>query len=514
MARGSEAMRRIASDPDALVRFVARDNFEAYMRYQRPDLDVAGFHRNYYRVLDMFAHKKIKRLIISASPQHGKSEGSSRGLPTFIEGLNPDTKLVIASYSLAMARQFNRACQRLMGTFEYKSLYPESLINDGGLRQYNTYQCSADQTDMVGRQGFIKAVGRGGGLTGIPVDVAILDDVYKDFKEANSPIIREQAWNWYTTVVRTRLHKDSQELIVFTRWHEDDIIGRLEKSGEPIVVAKSWSDLEGVADNAWVLVNFPAIKVGEPTEIDPREPGQALWPERHPLEELEERRRLDPNQFECLYQGDPGSSESRLYRPFRTYTDKGEWGRCIRRGAYIDVADQGDDYLAAVCYDVYLSPTRYFDERTRRYRPLLFALVTDIIYTQDDTSVTYVTVPNMLNLNGTQKAWVESNAGGAQFEKNIAPRVRARTTQFYQNGNKEARIVSNAAEVNDRIIFPVGWESRWPEAYSHLSRFLRYFKGNTHDDIEDALTGVYEKEIADGRAGGYAAARRGIRRVN
>ena len=233
-----------------------------------------------------------------------------------------------------------------------------------------------------------------------------------------------------------------------------------------------------------------------------------------PLEELDERRRLDPNQFECLYQGDPGSSESRLYRPFRTYTDKGEWGRCIRRGAYIDVADQGDDYLAAVCYDVYLSPTRYFDERTRRYRPLLFALVTDIIYTQDDTSVTYVTVPNMLNLNGTQKAWVESNAGGAQFEKNIAPRVRARTTQFYQNGNKEARIVSNAAEVNDRIIFPVGWESRWPEACSHLSRFLRYFKGNTHDDIEDALTGIYEKEIADGRAGGYAAARRGIRRVN
>lgn len=509
-----EMMRRIASDPDALVRYVARDNFEAYMRYQRPDLDVAGFHRNYYRVLDMFAHRKIKRLIISAPPQAGKSEGSSRGLPSFIEGLNPDTKLVIASYSLAMARTFNRACQRLMGTYEYKSLFPEAMINDGGMRMYNTYQCSADQTDMVSRQGFIKAVGRGGGLTGIPVDVAVLDDIYKDFKEANSPIIREQAWNWYTTVVRTRLHKDSQELIVFTRWHEDDIIGRIEKSGEPIVAARSWSDLEDAPEGAWILVNFPAIKVGPPTEIDPRREGEPLWPERHPLSELEERRRLDPNQFECLYQGDPGSEEGRLYRPFRTYADKGEWGRCVRKGCYIDVADEGDDILAGVCYDVYLSPNRYWDERHRRYRPLLYALVTDMVYTSDDTSVTYVTVPNMINMNGSQRVWVESNAGGAQFEKNIRPKVRGRTEAFHQRANKESRIVSNAAEVNDRIVFPVGWESRWPEVYSHLTRFLRYFKGNTHDDIEDALTGVYEKEIADGRTGGYRSGRVSVRRVN
>ena len=510
----SELARRIVSDPDALVRHVARDNFEAYMRYQRPDLDVAGFHRNYYRVLDMFAHKRIKRLIISAPPQAGKSEGSSRGLPSFIEGMNPDTKLVIASYSLQMARQFNRACQRLMGSYEFRTLFPDSLINDSGVRQYNTYQCSADQTDMVGHQGFIKAVGRGGGLTGIPVDVAILDDVYKDFKEANSPIIREQAWNWYTSVVRTRLHKDSQEIIVFTRWHEDDIIGRIEKSGEPIVVAKTWAEGASAQENAWGLGNFPAIKVGPPTEIDPREPGEALWPERHPIEELEERRRLDPNLFECLYQGDPGSSEGRLYRDFRTYADRGEWGRCVRKGAYIDVADEGDDFLAAVCYDVYLSDNRVWDEAKRRYVPLIYLLVTDFVYTQDGTDVTYITVPNMLNLNGTQKAWVESNAGGAQFEKNIRGKVRARTEPFHQQGNKESRIVSNAAEVNSRIIMPVGWESRWPEVYAHLSRFLRYFKGNTHDDIEDALTGAYEKEVADGYMGGYHQRARGIRRVN
>ena len=146
--------------------------------------------------------------------------------------------------------------------------------------------------------------------------------------------------------------------------------------------------------------------------------------------------------------------------------------------------------------------------------PLIFLLVTDFVYTQDGTEVTYITVPNMLNLNGTEKAWVESNAGGAQFEKNIRGKVKARTEAFHQQGNKESRICSNAGEVNSRIIMPVGWESRWPEVYAHLSRFLRYFKGNTHDDIEDCLTGAYEKEVADGYTGGYHRRARGIRRVN
>ncbi len=72
-----------------------------------------------------------------------------------------------------------------------------------------------------------------------------MDDVYKDYAEGNSPIVRAAAWKWYTTVVRTRLHNDSQELIVFTRWHDDDLIGRaLKKSGETIIDVKCWADLE------------------------------------------------------------------------------------------------------------------------------------------------------------------------------------------------------------------------------------------------------------------------------
>jgi hypothetical protein len=81
----------------------------------------------------------------------------------------------------------------------------------------NTYLRNSDVIEMVGRKGSLRVVGRGGSLTSKTVDVSILDDVYKDYAEGNSPIVRAAAWKWYTTVVRTRLHNDSQELIVFTR---------------------------------------------------------------------------------------------------------------------------------------------------------------------------------------------------------------------------------------------------------------------------------------------------------
>lgn len=510
-----EIIRLVSDNPEEAVRYVARDDLEAFSRYLNPKLDMTPLHSNYYRILDMFAHRKIRKLIVSMHPQVGKSEGSSRKLPALILGMRPDAKIAIGSYTATMAQGFNRDVQRAMSSPEYASLFPDSRINSDRRRTPGSYQCNAEITEVIGRQGFVKAVGRGGPLTGTPVEVAILDDVYKDFAEASSSAVRESAWKWYTAVVKTRLAAGAQELIVFTRWHEDDIIGRLEKSGETIIDARSWKEIEDAPKNDWIMVNFPALKVGPPTELDPREEGEAFWPARHPRELLLGKMALDPVTFECLYQGNPGNAEGRLYGEWKTYADKSEWGARIRRGCYVDVADEGDDFLAAVCYDIYLSPSKVFDEKSRRMLPLVFALVTDIVYTQDSTDVTHVSVPAMMNANGTEKVWVESNAGGAQFGKNISPRTAAHVEMFHQRGNKESRIVSNAAGVCSRIIFPLGWESKWPAAASHLKRFLRAFAANKNDDIEDALTGIYEKEIMElGARKRYAGRARGVRRQN
>lgn len=509
----NELTRLCNINPDEIVRAAARRNLLCFSRYMHPDMIVEPFHRVYYEILNRFAHKKIRKLIVQQPPQHGKSEGSSRKLPAFIAGLNPDAKQVIASYVSTIARDFNKDVQRIIDSREYRSLFPNTFLN-GMNGTASTYTRTVDAIDFVGHRGSLRVVGRGGPLTSKTVDVVIMDDIYKDYAEGNSPIIREAAWKWYVSVVRTRLHNDSQQLIVFTRWHEDDLIGRLEKSGEHIIEARTWADLENVPHDAWVRVNFEALKSKDPTELDPREAGASLWESRHSRKKLEAQRLLDPLQFECLYQGNPSSAEGRLYHGFRTYIDKKEWGQYVRSGCYVDVADEGDDLLVAISYDIYVSDNQAYNEQTRCFEPILFALVTDIEMTADNTEVTTVTVPELINRNGVQKAWIESNNGGAQFEKTIRKKVKAQTVAFYQSGNKESRILTASAMVNEQIIFPVGWEARFPRVYEHLTTFLRNFGANKHDDLEDALTGIYEKEIADGNSRPYTQQYRGVRVLN
>lgn len=503
------------NEGEELVRYAARKRLINFARYMQPDLVVESFHKTYYEVLDRFAHGQIKKLIVQCPPQHGKSEGSSRKLPSFMLGLDPDKRISIGSYSTIIARDFNRDVQRIIDTKEYRELFPKTFLSGSNVvTMANHYLRNSEVIEMVGRKGSLRVVGRGGSLTSKTVDVSILDDVYKDYSEGNSPVVREAAWKWYTTVVRTRLHNESQELIVFTRWHDDDLIGRLEKSGEQVIDARTWSDFDNIPQGAWLRINFEALKEGEPTELDPREEGEALWDGRHSKEKLEGQKALDPVQFQCLYQGNPGSAEGRLYQPFKTWIDKSDYGQYIRTGCYVDVADEGSDLLFAATYDVYKSENQAWNEQTKRFEPILYALITDIEMTDASTEITTVTVPALINRNGVQKAWIESNNGGSQFEKTIKRKVKALTQPFYQNGNKESRIITSSAMVNQQIVFPFGWENRYPKAYEHIMGFLRNFTANKHDDPEDAITGIYERELADNNILPYNHSNRGVKLRN
>lgn len=503
--------RAFIEKPELIMQEGARRNLLFFALAMQDNFQVTPFHRAYYSILERFARGGIKNLIIQAPPQHGKSQGSSRFLPSYMLGLNPDLKIAICSYAATIAKDFNRDCQRIIDNEKYHAVFPDTILNQSNVVTVSdNYLRNSDVFEIVNHQGSLRVVGRGGSLTSKTVDVMIFDDLYKDAQEANSPVVRASAWDWYTKVARSRLHNESQQLIVFTRWHSEDIIGRISES-EKVIEAERWSDLDNVPPGAWVLVNFEAIKSGEPTEIDEREKGQPLWPGRHSLERLQGIRTIDPVGFECLYQGNPGNAEGRLYAPFKTWIEKSDWGTYIRSGCYVDVADEGDDYLFAASYDIYRSESQVWNESTKRMEPLLFALITDVEFTDESTDITSVTVPRLINMNGVQKAWIESNNGGSQFEKVVKKKVKALTVPFYQGENKEARIVTNAPFVNHHIIFPFGWETRYPKLYNHLTGFLRNFGANKHDDDADGLTGIYEKEIAGGNVRPYNAMSRGVR---
>ena len=443
-----------------------------------PFLELQPFHRTYYRVLEAFAAGRVRRLIVTMPPQHGKSVGATTLLPAYVLGLDPDLRVAIASYSGSLASKFNRRVQRILESREYAAFFPDTSIKQGA--RPPGYIRTADEVEIIGRRGGLLSVGREGSLTGNRVDCFVLDDLYKDALEANSPLVRANCWEWYTSVVRTRMHNTSRELIVFTRWHEEDLIGTLA-AREPVEELRTWSQLDALPADRWLHLNFEALKTAPPTEIDPRQPGEALWEQQHGAALLEAKRRLDPLQFEAMYQGRPSAREGLLYGlNFAEYDDLPH--EIVRRANYTDTADTGDDYLCSVCYAVDADGVIY---------------VTDAVYSREPMETTEPLVGEMLVRSDTRQAAVESNNGGRGFARAVqalAPGVRVEW--FHQSANKEARILSNSATALHLVRWPRGWNLRWPELYAHLTTYRRKFRANRWHDAADVVTGIVEREAA------------------
>lgn len=456
-------------------------NFIEFSEKIYPFLDLQPFHHTYYQLLERFARGQVKRLIISMPPQHGKSMGASTLLPAYLLGLNPDMRIAIASYSALLASKFNRRVQRIIESEEYGEIFPETTIKRGA--KPASYIRTADEVEIINHEGALISVGREGSLTGNRVDCFILDDLYKNAMEAESPLIRENCLEWYTSVVRTRMHNASQEIIVFTRWHEEDLIGSLQKV-EPIVMLNSWSDLDKIADDGWGYLNFEALKKSPATPLDPRNEGQALWESRHSAQLLQAKRRLDPLRFECMYQGHPSTREGLLYGDcFKEYNTLPR--EIVRWGNYTDTADTGDDYLCSICYAVDIDGNIY---------------IRDAVYSREPMEVTEGLVSDMLKRTQTRFALIESNNGGRGFARAIqklAPQTRVEW--FHQSANKEARILSNASTVLHTIRFPKGWREQWSDLHQHLVTYRRKFGANRWHDAADVITGIVEKEIFDNK---------------
>ena len=459
----------------ASLQLVPQEDLLSFTRHTLPSFAPAPFHLAYYEVLTRFAMGEIKKLMITMPPQHGKSEGATRRLPAFVLGQDPDKRIAIVSYNAIKARKFNRELQRIMDDDRYYELFPQTLLagqasyQEQGRRSRN-YARNSDECEIVGYQGSFKTIGVGGSLTGEPVDMLIMDDLYKDASSAWSPVIRQNVADWYDTVASTRLHNDSQQLLVFTRWHMEDLAGRLLEQ-------------EGVYDpienpQGWLLVSFPAIQNRPPSEQDPRAEGEPLWPERHSLEKLLEIKGRSPTVFESLYQQNPQPSQGLMYEEFNCYTDLPSRSYSV---AYIDAADSGADYLCALFYK---------EAEDGNY-------ITDVLYTKDPMEVTETTLTYMLQQHQVERCHIESNNGGNLFVSNLQQRSwdtgnrLTRFNPFHQNQNKTARIFAASASVQKLIKMPLDWKKRFPKFARDLTGYLRVGT-NAHDDAPDALTGSIE----------------------
>ena len=224
-------------------------------------------------------------------PTHN-SEVVSRKFPAWALGVNPMLKIVGCSYSADLAQQFSRSIQRTIDSTEYGEVFPNTFLNNQRVKGDTSrgWVRNADNFETVGYGGFYKAVGVGGSLTGTPADIGIIDDPIKDALEANSETYRNRIWDWYTDVFLTRLHNNSKQILIQTRWHADDLAGRLlEREG-----AK------------WTIINIPAIcEQDGDGGLSHRKVGEALWEDKHSAERLHEIEQRSPRTFAALYQQRP-----------------------------------------------------------------------------------------------------------------------------------------------------------------------------------------------------------------
>lgn len=260
----------------------ARNDFYAFARYLSPSTYQFNWHHHLlHGQLDRFAKKEIKRLIVTMPPGHGKSEAVSRNLPAYLFGQDPNNRLICCSYNTELARDMNRDVQQILESDAYQRVFGQRIGGEG--RQ------TADKFDIVGGRGFYRGAGVGGGITGRRFDYGIIDDPIKDREMANSPVYREKVWRWYTSTFYTRQAKDAAILITTTRWHPDDLVGRL-LAHEP---------------ERWEFFCLPAIATGEGHPQDERQIGEALWPWLRSEEDWSEMERLEPHDFASLGQQNP-----------------------------------------------------------------------------------------------------------------------------------------------------------------------------------------------------------------
>lgn len=230
------------------------------------------------------------RLIVSMPPRHGKSELASVYFPLWFLALNPEKRVMLASYEADIAATWGRRVRDLAA--EHGKTIGVTLAEDSR---------AANRWNTATPEGGMSTSGVGGPMTGKGADLLLIDDPVKNAEEADSPTMRQRAWDWWTTTAYTRLEKGASVVIIMTRWHEDDLAGRLLEH------------MRQVGGDQWEVINLPAL--AEAADPLGRNQGEALWPEKYSADDLVTMRRtMGERAFNSLYQGRPAPEEGGMFK--------------------------------------------------------------------------------------------------------------------------------------------------------------------------------------------------------
>ncbi len=442
---------------------LARRDFFDYCKLTASDFykEDRQFLKDVCNQLQDFYKSNEKICVINMPPRHGKSRTAGKFVE-WILGINPKEKIMTGSYNETLSGTFAKsvrdtiASEKTEGIIVYNDIFPNTKI------KYGEASSSKWALEGSGQANYL-ATSPTGTATGFGCTLMIIDDLIKNVQEAYNENVLQKQIDWFNNTMLSRTENGFKLIIIMTRWASMDLAG---------YVLENYDNVRHI--------NYKAIQ----------DDGSMLCEEVLSKEDYNlKTKNMNKDIIYANYQQEPIDIKNRLYSKFKTY-EKLPPAHYIMN--YTDTADEGDDYLCSIDYQMYNN--EYY--------------ILDIIYTQEPMETTEPAVAQMLTKDRVGFANIESNNGGRGFARNVQRELRelknthTKVNWFHQSENKQARILSNSTAVMNNIYFPLNWEDRWPEFAKHIKHYTRTGK-NEHDDAEDCLTGVYEHSKPNTISFGY-----------
>lgn len=281
----------------------ATKDLMAFTQYTFPQYKADKFHEdvalhlNDVAVLQKDGTRKIRNLMLFAPPQHGKSELVSTRLPSFWLANNRDLPVALVSYGASLAFRNSRAARSVFETPMYKQIFTDI--------ERDTQNWRMSDWHLKNHKGYVLAVGVGGPITGHGFGLGIIDDPIENWAAAQSEALRERVWQWWLGTFKTRMWEGGAIVLMMTRWHDDDLAGRI-------------LSVEGRVEEGgkWTVIDYPALADhAEGLDKLGREVDEPLAPSRYSRAYLHELRDdLGPHVWSAEYQQKPTKPEGDLFK--------------------------------------------------------------------------------------------------------------------------------------------------------------------------------------------------------
>ena len=386
-------------------------------------------------------------LLIEAPPRHGKSELVSKYLPAWYLGVWPERRVMLAAYEATFARSWGRKARQI---------FVESSCPVFGRELATDNQAADDWSTTAG--GGMTTAGVGGPMTGRGAHLLIIDDPVKNAEEALSQTTRDNHWDWWQSTASTRLEPGGVVIGIMTRWHEDDIFGRLLKGGSQIR-----------------RLTLPALAEAD----DPlgRQPGEALWPERYPVERLHQMKaERSEYWWRAMFQQRPGKwGESKWGQYLGDRVTAARWPEAFECGVVavdpsLGADDRKGDY-SAIVFIGRASGKLWVDADIKRRSETEIAVDAVEMYARHRANLM------VLEGNGFQRVLAESFESAAMARRVVMP-----LQTIVNTGNKVLR-VSSLGPLLAADMFRFGDSPGCRLLLDQLGEFPR----GDHDDGPDAM---------------------------